>query len=288
MQSIYKSESGRHRIEEAYRSFLARWPVPAEFATVPTRQGDTFVVDSGPKDAPPVLFLHGSMGNATTWLGDIAAYAGKFRCYAVDLIGEPGLSAPSRPALGSDAYALWLDDVLEGLGIDRVSIVALSLGGLFAFDYAARRSGRITALAGIAPAGICRRRNFVLNYLPYFFLGAFGKRKLHEAVMGRMPDDPRPEVREFAALFALIAAEFRPRMENVPRLDDQAIGRLDFPILVIVGGRDVMLHSEETRDRLLAFAPDARVDYRPKARHYIPGTPASIVPFLLDANGMSG
>ena len=287
MSPIYKSDAGQRRVEESYRSFLKRWPVPAEFRTVPTCQGDTFVVVCGPEDAPPLVLLHGSTANATTWMGEIADYARHFRCYCVDMIGEPGLSAPSRPDFSTDAYVLWLDDVLAGFGIDRFSVVAVSLGGAIAFQFGAAHPGRIVALCGNAPAGICRSRNFVLNHLPYFFMGEWGRRKVVEAIMGKQPDDPSPEAREWAAFFALITSEFKPRMITPPILSDDEIRRLFFPVFVVAGGRDVMLHNEETRDRLQSLAPDAVIDYRPAAPHYIAGAQQIILPFLLDANGLT-
>src|SRR5439155_8485197 len=107
--------------------------------TVPTRHGDTFVLVSAPENGPPVLLVHGSGGNTLAWLGLVGRLADRFRLYAVDVIGEPGLSAPSRPPLGSSAYAEWLDDVLDGLGVGEVQVVAASLGGWLAIDYATRR-----------------------------------------------------------------------------------------------------------------------------------------------------
>ena len=286
MSAIYKSDAGQRRVEEAYRSFLDRWPVPADFLTVPTRHGDTFVIACGPEDAPPVVFLHGSTANSTTWLGEIAEYAGHFRCYCVDLIGESGLSAPNRPDESSDAYVLWLDDVFDGLGVARASFVAISLGGLFAFQFGAARPDRVVALAGNAPAGICRNKNFIISILPYLFMGKWGKQKIRESIMGKVPKETSEEAREFAAFFEMLTSEFKPRMLTLPRLSDSDIRNLSFPVYVVLGGRDVMLHTEETRDRLEAFAPDAVIDFHPEARHYITGTQQTIVPFLRDVNGV--
>ncbi len=287
MPTIYKSDAGKSRVEECYRSLLSQWPELVDFVTVPTREGDTFVVVSGPEEAPPLVLLHGSMGNAITWIGEISAYAEHFRCYCVDIVGEPGFSAPSRPDVNTEASALWLDDVLDGLGIDKVSFVALSLGGMVAFDYAARRPGRVTALAGIAPAGICRTRNILFSFLPFFFMGEWGKQKIREAITGKIFVSDDPGAVAFRAFFDLIADEFRPRIERLPVLSDAQVRALDFPVLTIVGGRDVMLHSEETRDRLRSLAPQAQVDYRPEARHYIPQTEKDVMPFLLKANGLA-
>ncbi len=69
MSAIYKSERGAQAVRERYLQFLDRWPVPSERITVPTREGETFVLACGPKDAPPLLLFHGSGANATMWLG---------------------------------------------------------------------------------------------------------------------------------------------------------------------------------------------------------------------------
>ena len=58
-------------------------------------------------------------------MGDIAALAQSFRVYAVDVIGEPGLSAPSRPSVHSDAYASWLSDLVGRLGLNRFSLAGI-------------------------------------------------------------------------------------------------------------------------------------------------------------------
>src|ERR1700733_617177 len=110
MPQIYRSPEGERLVRERYLAFLKRWPTANEQLRVPTREGETFVVASGDPAAPPVLLFHGSAGNAAMWMGDVAAWGAHFRVYAIDMIGEPGLSAASRPPLNSEAYALWLDD----------------------------------------------------------------------------------------------------------------------------------------------------------------------------------
>ncbi|WP_405135962.1 alpha/beta fold hydrolase [Nocardia sp. NBC_01388] len=111
-----------------------------------------------PLNAPPLVLLHGSGANSSTWRGDIASWSRDFRTYSVDLVGEPGGSAPARPKLNSDAVALWLDDVRAGLGISRTAVVGMSLGGWTALDYAVRRPDRITGLALLCPGGVGKQR----------------------------------------------------------------------------------------------------------------------------------
>src|SRR5437667_10088755 len=123
MTNIYKSPEGERAVQGRYRRFLQYWPVANEQLRVPTLEGETFIIACGDEKAPPLLLLHGSASNSAMWMGDVAAWAAHFRVYAIDVIGEPGLSAPSRPSLKSEAYALWLDNLMQTLSLDRGSIL---------------------------------------------------------------------------------------------------------------------------------------------------------------------
>jgi pimeloyl-ACP methyl ester carboxylesterase len=112
-----------------YKELLAGWPVPHTEDWVSTHLGDTFVVASGRAEAPPVILLHGSGASSAMWGQDSATWSTAMRVYAVDIPGEPGLSVAARPPLDSDAYVRWLTEVLDGLSVDRASLVGTSLGG---------------------------------------------------------------------------------------------------------------------------------------------------------------
>jgi hypothetical protein len=72
MNSVYRSETGRDLVQARYRELLERWPAGTRQLRVPTREGETFVVNCGPADAPPVVMLQGSGANAAMWLPDIS------------------------------------------------------------------------------------------------------------------------------------------------------------------------------------------------------------------------
>ncbi len=280
MSAIYKSEAGRLAVEAHYREFLSRWRVPSTQFSVKTRQGETFIVACGPETAPPLLLFHGSGANSTAWLADIAAWSAHFRVYAVDMIGEPGLSAPSRPLLASDAYALWLDDVMAALSLTRVSIVGVSLGGWLALDYATRRPKWVKKLALMCPAGVGRQKNFLIKALPLMLLGSWGHRKVREMVFGRASAQITPGQAQMRDFMVLIFKHFRPRMVKIPIFSDETLRRLTMPVLAIVGGKDVMLDSEGTCNRLARVVPHADIRFLPDARHYIPGQTETTLEFL--------
>jgi pimeloyl-ACP methyl ester carboxylesterase len=280
MSTIFKTEAGAAEVMARYRQVLDGWPVPSDEKRLPTRQGETFVVACGPPDGPPLILLHGAQSNAASWMFDAAAWSSRFRVYAIDMIGDAGFSAPSRPPLASDAHALWLDDVLAGLGVTRAAFVGLSLGGWLATDYATRRPERVERIALICPAGIGRQKNFLLKAAPLMLLGPWGTRKMREMVFGPAPKQLPDAVLPLIELMGLIGREFRPRVVNIPVIPDADLARLTMPALAIVGGRDALINSAETRDRLTRLVPRAEVVFVPEGRHFLPGQTARVGAFL--------
>lgn len=279
-RSIFRSAAGERAVRTRYRQVLDGWPGPKSELHLATREGETFVVGYGNEDAPPVVLLHGSQANAAAWMHDAPRWSQAFRCYAVDMIGEAGFSAPSRPPLDGDAHALWLDDVMNGLGLRSASFVGVSLGGWLALDYARRRPEAMERLALLCPAGIGRQRNFLLKVAPLLLLGPWGARRAREMVFGPSRGGPPPAMRPLAELMGLIGRNIRPRVVKIPRLSDAELGALRMPLLAIVGGRDVLFDSDDTRRRLEASAPHAEVVFLPEAPHAILSESERIFQFL--------
>jgi pimeloyl-ACP methyl ester carboxylesterase len=282
MTSVYKSAEGERAVRERYLELLKHWPVPNQQLRVPTREGETFVVSCGPPDAPPLVLLHGSMANSAMWTGDVAAWAAHFRVYAVDVIGDAGLSAPSRPPLPSEAHALWLDDVLQGLSLASAAMAGVSFGGWLALDYATRRPQRVESLVVLCPGGVGRQKiGIVFKTIPLRMLGSWGTRRARELVLGRAPANPAPALQYFIEFMSLIHQTFRPRMVKLPIFTDVALQRLAMPVMAILGGKDVLIDSAETKRRLRRNVPHANIRYFPDAGHFISAQRDAILEFLL-------
>jgi pimeloyl-ACP methyl ester carboxylesterase len=278
MTAIYTSPDGERAVGQRYRELLADWPVPAEHLRVPTREGESFVVASGPPDAPPLVLLHGSGANALMWAGDVAVWSEHFRVYAVDIIGEPGLSAPARPPMASEGYAPWLDDVLDALDIPRASVVAMSLGGWIALDYATSRPERVERMVLLCPAGVARLK--VRGALASLLLkpfGGWGQQRSVALVLGPVL---RTVPRRTVDFVQLVARHFRYRREPVPVVDDDALRRATMPLLVVLGARDVIVDSRRTVERLSRLVPSATVRVLPDAGHLLPPQTEPIVEFF--------
>ena len=276
MTGIYKSEAGRQAIEAFYRKVLARWPVTNEHVSVRTRHGETLVIACGPIDGPPVLLLHGSGSNSAVWIRDVAEWAKRYRVYAVDVIGEPGLSAQSRPPLRSGAYVDWLDDVYQHLGLTSASLIGVSLGGWLALGYAVKRPTRVASLTLLSPAGIgARKKLFMVKAMVMLMLGKRGVDKAWSAASGKAPI-----AGPMADYVRLIFENFRPRREAPPIFTDAELRALSLPIQVVVGADDAMLHATQTRDRVTRLLPQAEMIWLDGAGHMLPPQTTRVADFL--------
>ena len=276
MADIYKSKAGQEAVQRLYRDALQRWPVPNRQITVPTRHGDTFVVACGETHSTPLVLFHGSGTNSSAWIADVTAWAQEYRVYAIDMIGEPGLSAPSRPSMHSNAYVEWLDDVWDHLGLESASIVGVSLGGWLGLEYAVKRPARVAALSLVSPSGVGAQNHLLLLKAGLLLmLGRWGLRKALALVTG--PTNLPGEVSE---ALLLRFRHFRPRMDKLPIRTDDELAGLRMPVQLIVGGRDALLRSAETRDRMTRSVRNLQVVYLENEGHILPRQTATIAEFL--------
>ena len=108
--------------------------------------GRVHFVDEG-RGEPAVVLLHAFPLAAPMWESQVAALAGRHRVIAPDLRGFGGSDVPGDP--GSYSIDAWADDVaalIDGLGLGRVVLGGLSMGGYVAFAMLRRHPG---ALAGL-------------------------------------------------------------------------------------------------------------------------------------------
>ena len=103
--------------------------------------------DNGPQSASKnVLLIHGITSNGHVWtrLGEHLSQQG-FRVIGPDLRGR-GLSSKPDHGYGIQFHVADLLTLLDSLGLDRVSILGHSLGGLIALDMAALFPARVQKL----------------------------------------------------------------------------------------------------------------------------------------------
>jgi pimeloyl-ACP methyl ester carboxylesterase len=147
-----------------------------------------------------------------------------------------------------------LDDVLNELGATRANLVGISQGGRNALKFATTWPERVASLVLLAPAGVCAPRpRFLLRDLPLALFGSRGRRVFNRRIAaGRIPSFALPYVDYFAD-------DFRTRLAVPPLFRDEELARLEMPVLVLVGDRDVIFSAAHLMARMRQLVPHVRM-----------------------------
>ena len=119
-------------------------------------------VEWGPAAAPPVVLLHGITGHARTWDDEARLLAERYRVLVLDQRGHGDTDPAPDGDYSDDALLGDLVAFADALGLRRYTLVALSLGGRVAINFAGTQPGRVERLLivdigpEIAPAGRAR------------------------------------------------------------------------------------------------------------------------------------
>ncbi len=274
--SIYKSPAGEREIMALYDAAVARWPVAHETFSLATRHGETFLIASGERLAPPLILLHGAASNAVSWAGDVAAYSSHFRVYAVDIPGDPGKSAQNRLPWAGPGYAEWLEDVLDGLGARKAALLGLSQGGWTALKFATYRPERVDRLVLLTPGGVVPTKpSFILSAIVLSMFGRWGAERLNRKVFGKQPMYP-----EVARFMNAIMTHHSARIDKEYIFADAELKRLDMPILLLGGTEDVIRPMAAVAARMAKLVPKLEAALIPHAGHVLVNMSARVLPFL--------
>ena len=247
MSELYRSTAGRALVRAWCEQQLAEWSRPHTRRTVPTTLGETSLVEVG-TGGSLVVYLPGTNFNAATSRPVLEALvATGHRAVCVDLPGQPGLSAPTRPADEVGGYAGWLAEVLgsvRGPETDRVVLVGHSRGAAIALS---AEPDAVDRLVLVSPAGLLDVRPswpIIRATVPWLVRrDDAGSRRLVDFMTG--PDLPFPDA-VLVAWTTLVARH--TRTSRAPgRAADAVLHRWrGRSVQVLVGDRDCFFDAAAT------------------------------------------
>ena len=111
-----------------------------------------------------LLLIHGMAGSSATWRAVLPQLSKKYRVVAPDLFGH-GESAKPRGDYSLGAFAAWLRDLLDELGITRATVVGQSLGGGVAMQFSYQHRDYCERLVLISSGGLGPDLSWILRML---------------------------------------------------------------------------------------------------------------------------
>ena len=248
-------------------------------ATLQVGEQAVFIQDTGPREAPTIVLLHGFGASLQTWDAWAAELEKQWRVVRIDLPAF-GLTGPAvNQDYSDEADVARLLALFDQLDLQQTIVGGHSMGGRIAWNFASAHPERVSHLLLVSPDGFPDPRSTseqtykvspwlgLMKYsLPAWALKmgvapAYGDDKLLTAdTMRRYQDMMRaPGVRA-----ALIERMRQTRNSDpVPRLQS-----LKMPVLLVWGDKDAFIPITNAQDYLKAI-PQATLVAIPQAGHVV-------------------
>lgn len=271
----FKTEEGRRRYFAAYDAALSAWPVPFEEVDIQTSLGRTHIIASGRNDAPPLILLPSFAATGLVWRSNVAALSQRFRCYAVDVIGQPGRSTAVREIADASEYVAWLGELMNGLGVFRAPLVGCSFGAFIAALTALQAPDRVERLALIAPPGVFAAMSWRVAFL---MRSGRLRHRLRRLLGQRQPSvgaalharaaPTHPEDEPWRRLMATTMAEAPVLSVTDTRVfNREELARITAPTLLLIGEFERLYEPRETLRRARSLKPNLEAALVPGADH---------------------
>ena len=255
----------------------------AEYKTADVWGLNIRYVEAG--DGPVVLLLHGLADSLLSWYCNIdyLADAG-YRVIAPDMPGSGESDKPSHLEYDPDSAAEFVYDFTQELGIEKLSLVGSSAGGLVAALFSLEHPDMVEKMVLVGSGGFGRRVSWLLRLLSVPVLGDLMYQPWLNRKMGvtkrlfhRTPDileELLPEMDRLKALPGARAVLLRSIRSSITlrglRQQEYIIERLKsskVPLMTVWGADDRIIpvaHAEEVRREL----PGSIIHIIPECGHW--------------------
>ena len=154
MASLFKTESGKTEILRLYDEKLIDLNIDYHYKTIDTSFGATNIIITGEATNPPLIIVHGSNGCAPISLETYPNLSSKYHVFAVDVLAQPNKSAETRLSMKDDSYGRWMNEIIQALNLNAVTLVGFSFGGLVILKTLINSEDKIKEVYLAAPAYI--------------------------------------------------------------------------------------------------------------------------------------
>lgn len=152
MVKKYRSKKAGEKILRTYDQLLKTWGCELTEHDIGTTYGTVHVIETGKEDGIPMVLFHGVGDDAALmWVYNAKRLGERYKVYAVDTMGGPGKSVPNENYNKDFDDIRCIDEVFDGLGIEKAIIAGVSNGAYLVQAYTLKRPEKV--IKGICIAG---------------------------------------------------------------------------------------------------------------------------------------
>ena len=274
---VFRSRTEKHHYIKAYNKSLTLWTVPYTEEDVKTSFGSAHVILSGPKEAPPLVLLHGMNASSTMWFPNIGALSKNRRVYAIDFLTEPGKSVSQGKTLSKEEIVLWYNEIFKHYQLKNIEVVGASGGGWNAVLLAIHDESKIKKMVLLGPAQTFETVDERIKASSVVMMKLFPSKKKWDKTLKKFSNDPKkiPTVykrQSYLAYKTKIGSNF---WKMQPFSEDE-LKKIKIPVLVLTGDKDIM-NSPDGHKKAEKLLPNYKGEVIPNAGHFLTVDQAEIV-----------
>lgn len=247
---VYADEQSRKKMLCFYDKTLAALGVSYSERYFETSFGLTHCLLVGDPGKPMICTIHG--GNGITTL-NLKLFEDLFETHCIlapDVVGMPGKSSPYRTIKKGDDYGIWIAQVLDSYGIDRISFAVSSYSSAMFLSFAKQFPKRADKALLLVPSGIAHGAilpiisKTAVPFIKYYFRPQSSSLKSIIEVMGGSDD------KNWEEFFDLMMSSYKMEMRPPKEYSKNELRRYKGPVLIAASDNDIFFPS----DRVFAKA----------------------------------
>lgn len=240
MKSLYRSELAKKEIIHLYDQKLKDLDIDYTYKLINTSFGETNIIVIGDSTKPPILIIHGSNGCAPISLETYPNLYKDFQVFAIDVLAQPNKSAENRLSMKDNSYGLWVNEIINELNINNVTMAGFSFGGLIILKTLIQDEKKIKEVFLSAPAFIVNGNPIVLLFKVFIPLKRYiktKKSKYIEKFLNSLFTEPDVFALEYLSkVFLYFNMDFTP----VPVIKEAEAKLITTPINLFAAKKDIV------------------------------------------------
>jgi pimeloyl-ACP methyl ester carboxylesterase len=269
------SEEGRGDFQIAYDEAMELLPSPRETKDIKTEYGVVRVylfTEEDNKHKEPILLLPGRSSSTPMWEPNLEGLMKERPVYTIDLLGEPGMSIQVNPIKNQKDQAKWLNKVLIDLGLEKVHLIGVSIGGWTAMNLARYYPENITSVSLLDPVFVFApiSLKMVAASIPasVSFVPKFIREKMLSYISGGAKADEGEPV---AKLIESGMRNYKLKLPAPDQFSDEDLINIDIPIFALMAENSTMHNSKRAVKKGKNVVKNIKIKNCPNASHAING-----------------
>lgn len=272
-KKIFRNDQAKEKLEEWYQIFLDKIDGSTESIHFETSFGTNHVLKVGDESKPVLVCLHSMLTSSAHLVSELQRLLKNYQIIAPDLPGQSVRGLETRFSYDDNSFADWLLEILDGLGLEKIHLLGVSLGGFAALQFAKVYPERVQNLVLVVPAGIVRgsvwegiRRLAIPSILYQLNQTEDRLKKFVDPLLSTWDEDWGHYIGDSFTLF-------KPDFRIPPLISDEELKNWKIPTYVFAAEEDISFPGKPMVQKLQINNPGIRTELMKDCKHSPPTTP---------------